>query len=188
MLSTIRTKIRSLVEDFLKSDAEFFTYTTSAIFTLAEDNIETITKVLKGGVELGSAEYSYDSTTNKIEILASLTSGDIIEVDYTYYKYSDTELNGYAIASLVWISTFSHESETDYEIENNEIHPTPNNKTIDLISLVGAILIKPDWSRYSLPNRTVVYPRTMPKEERIEKLIMRYNSGLGVGNVLTFDE
>lgn len=187
MLSTIRTKMRSLVEDFLKSDFELFTYTTSSIFTLAESNIDSITKVLKNGVELGSAEYSYDSTTNKIEILVSLTDGDIIECDYTYYKYSDTELNGYTTASLVWISTFSHESETDYEIENNEIYPTPNNKTLDLISLVGAILIKPDWSRYSLPNRTVVYPRTMPKEDRIEKLIMRFNSGLGVNGVLTFD-
>ncbi len=188
MLDVIRTKIRSLVEDFEKTDFELFEYKISSIFTLAEDNINTITKVLKNGVELGSGEYSYDSATKKMEILVSLIDGDKIEIDYTYNKYSDTELNGYVIASLVWISTFSHESETDYEIENNEIYPTPNNKTIDLISLVGAILIKPDWSRYSLPNRTVVYPRTMSKEDRIEKLIQRFNSGIGTSEVLIFDE
>ncbi len=188
MLDTIRTKIRALVEDLSKSDFEVFTYTTSAIFTLAESNINSITKVLKNGIEIGSGTYSYDSTTNKIEITTALVNEDLIEVDYTYNKFSDTELNGFVIASLVWISTFSHESETDYEIEDNEIYPTPDNKTTDLISLVGAILIKPDYTRYALPNLTVVYPRNMSKEDRIEKLIMRYNSGLGTGDVLTFDE
>lgn len=187
MLDTIRSKMRSLVEDFEKSDFETFIYTTASIWTLAESNINSITKVLKNGVELGSGDYSYDSTTNKIEILASLVSDDRIEVDYTYNKYSDTELNGYAQGALVWISVFSHESETDYEIENNEIYPTPTNKTLDLIALIGAILIKPDYTRYSLPNMTVVYPRSMAKEDRIEKLVMRYNSGIGTGDILTFE-
>lgn len=187
MLDVIRTKIRALVEDFGGSEFEVFTYTTSSIFTLAESNINSITKVLKNGSELGSGDYSYDSTTNKIEITIALVSEDIIEVDYTYNKYSDTELNSYASAGLVWISVFSHESETDYEIENNYIFPTPDNKTLDLIALIGAILIKPDWSRYSLPNMTVVYPRNMTKEDRIEKIVMRYNSGIGFNDVLTFD-
>jgi hypothetical protein len=189
MLDNIRTKMRALVEDFSKNDFEPFTYESGdKKFILAESNIISIIEVEKNGIELGSGEYDYHSSTNELEITTTLSSGDIIVVKYTYYKYSDTELNGYTIASLVWISTFSHESETDYEIENNEIYPTPDNKTIDLISLVGAIIIKPDWSRYSLPNMTVVYPRTMPKEDRIEKLIMRFNSGLGTGDVLTFAE
>ena len=187
MLTKVRTKIRALVEDLSKKDFEVFEYTTSSIFTLLEPNISSITGVLKNGSALGSGQYSYDSITNKMEILVSLTQGDLIEVDFDFYKYSDTELTEYVRASLVWISVFSHESETDYEIENDEIYPTPSNKTLDLISLIGAILIKPDWSSYSLPNMTVKYPRTMPKEDRIEKLIMRFNSGIGVSDILTFD-
>ena len=187
MLETIRAKIRALVEDFLKSDFEIFEYTNSTIFTLAESNIISITKVLKNGSDLGSAEYSYDSTTNKIEILVSLIQEDKIEVDYTYYKYSDTELTGYATSALVWISIFAYESEIDYEVEEDYIYPTPDNKTLDLISLISSIIIKPDYSIYRLPNLTVRYPRTMTKEEKIEKLIMRFNSGLGVSDVLELD-
>ncbi len=188
MLSNVRTKIRSLIEDSpAKSDVETFDYTTSSKFTLAESNIVSVTKVEKNGVELGSAEYSYDSTTNELEIIVSLSSGDIIVVKYTYNKYSDAELNEYIRASLVWISIYSHESETDYEIEGTDIYPTPSNKTLDLISLIASIIVKPDYSRYSLPNLTVVYPRNMTKEERIEKLINQFNSGSGFSDVLIFE-
>ena len=95
MIVILRTKIRSLVDDLEKSDFEVFEYITSKIFTLSEENIVNINKVLKNGLELGSADYSYDSTTNKIEITASLSQLDKIEVDYTYNKYSDTEIDGY---------------------------------------------------------------------------------------------
>jgi len=186
MLSNIRTKIRSLIEDLTKSDFETFTYTNSSDFILAESNIVSIVEVSKNGSALGSGEYSYNSSTNELEIIASLSSGDIIIVKYDYYKYSDTELNEFARASLVWISIYSHESETDYEIEDTNIYPTPSNKTMDLISLIASILIKPDWSDYRLPNLTVRYPRTMAKEERIEKLVTRFNSGIGFSDVLIF--
>ena len=52
MLSTIETlrgKIRALVNDIVKSDKETFTYTNSAIFILAEENIESITQITKNG-------------------------------------------------------------------------------------------------------------------------------------------
>lgn len=187
MLTGVRQKIRAIVEDFGKSDFETFTYTTSNIFTLAESNINSITKVLKNGVALGSGQYDYDSTTNKITISASLVSGDIIEVDYTFSKYSNTELTEYIRASLVHISIFSHESEIDYEIEGDDIDPTPDNKTLDLIALVSSIIIKPDYNLYRLPNLTVRYPRNVSKEDKIEKLIARFNRGLGVNDVLEFD-
>ena len=185
-LETLRTKIRALVMDLSKSGVETFTYTTSSIFTLAESNISTITKVLKNGVELGTGDYSYDSTTNKIEITASLINNDIIEVDYTYYKYSDTELTEYIRASLVWLSIFDA-SERDFEIESNDIYPTPDNQTLDLTAIIASILIQPNWSEYRLPNLTVRYPRSLSKEEKIEKLINRFTIGIGVNDVLNFD-
>ena len=186
MLTKIRTKISSLVEDLDKTDFEVFIYTTSSIFTLAEENISNITKVLKNGVELGSGQYSYDSTTNKITIIASLTADDKIEVNYTYTKYSDTELDGYIRAALVWISVYST-SDQDFELETTTIEPTPTNREMDLIALVSSILIKPDYSEYRLPNLTVRYPRTMTKEKKIEMLIQKFNMGIGVSDVLEWD-
>ena len=180
MLNNIRKKIRGLVEDFEQSDIETFEYTISKIFPLAESNINSIISVLKNGTELGTGEYSYDPVTNKIEITLALIQGDIIEVDYTYNKYSDTELNGYIRSALVFISVYSKDSEKDFELETETIEPTPTNIEIDLISLVASILIKPDWTRKSLPNLTVVYPRNLSKEKKIELLIQKFNSGIGI--------
>lgn len=184
-LETLRVKIRALITDLSKSGIETFTYTTSSIFTLAESNISTIDKVLKNNVELGTGDYSYDSTTNKLEITASLINNDVIEVDYTYYKYSDAELTEWIRASLTWLSIFDTTCE-DYELENNDIYPTPDNQTLELIALIASILIKPNYSEYRLPNLTVRYPRTLSKEEKIEKLINRFTIGLGVNDILTF--
>jgi len=187
MIDKILGKIRALIEDApSQSDVETFTYSNSSVFTLAEENISDITQVTKNGTALGSGEYSYDSTTNELTVTASLSDGDIIIVKYTFYKYSETELEEFVRASLVWISVFSY-CETDYELEDSEIFPTPSNKDTDLIALIGSILIKPDYSQYKLPNLTVNYPRTMPKEERIEKLIKKFSQGLGVCEILEWD-
>lgn len=188
MLSGIRVKIRSLVPDFSKNDFESFTYQSGDTkFILSESNINSILKVTKNGVELGmTGNYSYDSTTNELEIITSLIAGDIIIVSYSYYKYSDTELNEYIRASLVWISIWGS-CEEDYELEDDEIVPTPCNMHTDLMALISAILIQPDYTSYKLPNMQVNYSRKMPKEERIKRLVMKVTtSGVGVNDVLTF--
>jgi len=186
MLSKIKTKIKALVGDFAKNDFEMFTYENDSYFFLTESNINSITRVEKNGNELGSGEYSFDSDTNKISISVSLTDGDDITVYYNYNKYSDSELLEYIRAALVWISIFSYCS-TDYELEDDEIEPTPDNKTTDLISLIASILVKPDYSEYSLPNITVRFPRTMTKEERIQKLISRFNRSIGINDVIEWN-
>jgi len=187
ILSELRTKVRALVPDLSKNDYESFSYQSrDKVFVLAESNISSITKVEKNGVELGSGDYSYDSSTNELEITVDLSAGDTITVKYSYYKYSDTELNEYIRAALVFISVASY-CETDFELDDDDISPTPDNKTEDLIALISAILIKPDYSEYRLPNLTVRYPRTMIKEERIRQIIMRFRRGLGVNEVLEFD-
>jgi len=187
MLNEIRVKIRALVPDLSKNDFETFTYKSGdTTFILAESNINTILKVTKNGNELGTGDYNYDSTTNELEILVALSAGDVIIVNYSYYKYSNTELNEYIRASLVWISIWGS-CEEDYELEDDEIIPTPSNMHIDLMALISAILIQPDYTSYRLPNIQVNYSRKMPKEERIKRLIMKVTtSGIGVNDVLTF--
>ena len=189
-IATLRQKIRALIADFLTTQSETFTYTNSAIFTLAEENIQTIIQVTKNGEDLGSGEYSFDSDTNEITITPDtgneLVNGDVIIVKYTFYKYSDTELDEYIRASLVWISVLGN-FERDYELESDDIYPTPNNSTLDLIVLIASILIKPNWNQYNLPNLKVSYPRTIDKEEKIARLINKFTTGLGINDVLEWD-
>jgi len=188
MLAEIKTKIRGLIEDLEKSGFEYFTYTTSAIFRLAEENITSLTSVLLNGEELETGEYSFDSDTNKITItVTGLSSSDIIEVNFKYYKYSDTELQEFIRSALVWISMFGH-SERDYELEDNTIYPVPENRDEDLIALIASILIKPDYTTYRLPTVTVIYGGRMPKDQKIQKLLSRYTFGLGITGVLEFDD
>ena len=187
MLVKIYSKIRALIEDFITFDSEIFTYTTSSIFTLCESNVDEITGVFKNGVELGSGEWSYDSDTNKVTLITGLVFGDIIGVDFKFYKYSNSELKKYVEGSLVWISIKASSSK-DYEVEDDDsIYPTPSNSDTDLISIISSILIKPNYNAYKLPNISVQYPRNVNKEEKIEKLIQKYEAGLGVNNVITWD-
>lgn len=188
MLDTLRTKIRALIEDIGKSDFETFEYTTSKTWKLAEANINTITRVLKNDSELGSGDYSYDSDTNEIEITASLSQGDIIEVDYTFYKYSDTELNEYIRAALPWISIgSSYDYDFELEVDINAIVPTPDNRILDLIAIISAIIIKPNYSIYRLPNLTVRYPRNISKEDKIQRIIDKFFSGIGITDTISWE-
>jgi len=190
-METIRTKIRALVEDFGEEGIEVQEYEQSNIFTLAEPHISTITKVLRNGVEITSNEYSYDSTTNKITINlnsgSQLTLGDKIEVDYNYNKYSQNELDKYIIGAIVWLSIFSY-GEDDYEVDTDadNIRPHPDNKTRDLIAIIASIIIKPNYSEYRLPNITVKYPKQISKEEKIQKIISRFQMGLGINDIITY--
>lgn len=185
MVEKIRTKIRALIEDLPQAGFDTFTYTNYATFTLSEENILLLIKVTLNGTELGTGDYTYDSETNKLTITGTgLSSGAIIIVDYTYTKYSDTELNEFIRASLVWISISAY-METDYELDDDsEISPTPDNKTTDLIALIASILIKPDYTSYKLSTVTVVYNGRIPKEEKIQKLINRFSYGIGIMGVL----
>jgi hypothetical protein len=189
MLSEIRTKIRALTEDFAKSDFQIFSYTNSPIFTLAEPNIAAVTEVLINGNELQSGEsYSFDSLTNKITISGvSFNLGDKIEVDFTFNQFSDTELDEYIRAALVWLSIYDY-TEGDFEIESNGIFPTLSNKEEDMVAIIASILIRPDYTSYRLPNVSVMYPEHSTKEERIKDLINYFKHGSGAVGVINWHQ
>ena len=58
---------------------------------------------------------------------------------------------------------------------------------MDLIAVVASILIKPSYQSYKLPNKTVVYPKTVDKEEKIKKVINDFKSGLGIADTIEYD-
>lgn len=187
MLSEIRTKIRALTEDLTSTKTDSFTYTISNIFPLSEDKGISILDVQINGSELESGQsYNFDSDTAQLTV-EGLTTNDIVTVKFTYYKYSDNELNDYIRSALVWMSIYSEKCK-DFELENDaEIVPTPDNRTTDLMAIIASLLIKPDYSEYRLPNLTVRYPRTMTKEKRIEELMAKYDRGLGVNDIIEWD-
>jgi len=187
LISELRTKTRALVTDFSKTGVETFVYSSGdSAFTLQESYPETITSVTKNGVALGSGEYSFDTDTNELTITDALSAGDIIICSYTYYKYSNNEIDEYIRGALAWISVYSS-CDSDFELEDEDIFPTPASKEEDLIAIISSILIKPNYSEYRLPNLTVKYPRTTSKDEKIKRLIERFYLGLGISDIITFD-
>lgn len=183
MLAEIMGKIRALVGDApAKNSFEVFTYTVSGIFTIAEQNI-TLTTVLINNVE--TSDYSYNASNGKITVTASgLSSGDIVQVDFTYSNYSDTELKEYLRAALTYISIYSADDQ-DLEIEDESIYPTPSNSLEDLIAIITSIIIKPNFAKKTVAGNTTVYPKTMSKEKMIEEKIVRFNRGLGVTGIIS---
>jgi len=168
-LSDIETKVRCLIDDFSRSGKDVFTYDTSAIFTITEDNVVSVSTVYINSVEIGASEYSFDSDTNKLTISASLTAGDTVEIDYTYYSnYSSAEIQSYIHASLVHISANNY---YDFKIENDVVYPEPDDREENLIALITALLIEPDNKSYSLPDMRVTVPSDLPTYNKIGKAI-----------------
>jgi hypothetical protein len=180
MLSDIKRKVRALVEDFNISASEQFIYTLSSIFRVCSSNISSIELVTVNGSELGSADYSFNTTIGQLTIYSHLVDGDIIDVSFVYNKYSESEIEGYITSSLVYISTLTNCADTDFELEETEIYPTPSNKEEDLIALIAGIIINPNYSSYSLPNVRVSYPNEMSKIDRITKTIKGFYRSSGV--------
>ena len=177
MYSKISGKLRSLINDVLKTDgSEIFTYSTSKIFKLLKENATATTAFKINDILPDSGEtISFNASSNEATIVADLTAKDEIEIQYSYYnKYSEADIQDYIRSALVYISVYS-ECE-DYELEldgdnNYQIEPTPSNLQSDIIVLVAGILIKPNWVKYKLPDVELTFPRTQTKETRIIKLI-----------------
>ncbi len=177
-VTTIKTKIRALITDALTRSSETFEYETSSAFTLQENNIDEVLIVTVNDV--ATTNYTYSSTTNAVTIADSLTSGDQIKITYNYYQYSTTELTNYITGSLVYITAYLQGYEQGYELVAGDIEPTPDKRTEDLVALICAIMINPDYNEYRLPTVTVRYNGRLPKEQKIEQLINRFKYGRGV--------
>lgn len=171
-ISDITTSVRYLIEDFSKtqSPGDIFTYGSSAVFTLSEPNITEITNVFKNNTALNSSYYSFSSTTNQLTISASLTVGDTIEVQYSYYpNYSDTEIESYIRAAGVHLSVNNYYT---FEIDSSDnFYPDITDRERNLISLVTSILIKPDNKTIRLPDMTINVPNSLPTRDLISKAI-----------------
>ena len=171
-IADIRTLVRYILGDFSRTmiPGDIFTYTTATIFTLSEPNAISIVKVLHNNAELAdSGTYTYDSDTNKIEIITDLIAGDSIEVQYTYYpNYSITELDNYINSAIIYLSTNNY---YNFVIESDAVHPEPTTAETRLIALVTATLIEPPMQSLRLPDLSLNFPRELNKDDKISKII-----------------
>lgn len=182
-------KIRALTEDFVQSNTEVFTYESSKIFTLAEPRIISVIETLFNGVEPQSGQSAtFDATTNDITIVNDdLVANDVISIKYTFSQLSDSELFSYIRAALVWLSIYDNSSETYKLSTSGLIIPTPSPKTIDLVCIIAAILIKPDYISYKTSNMSITYPTKITKEEKIQDMVQGFKSGIGVIGIIEYD-
>jgi len=170
-LADLTDKVRYLVGDYIESDSDIFTYNTSDIFTLSEDNIGTVSTLYVNDVDYGDSNWSYAS--GKVTLLSNsgISTGDTIEIAYTYYpNYSATSLENYTRASLVHISANNYK---DYIVEgtNSTLYPDPTEREKNLICLIASILIDPDNKSYNLPDVRVVVPKDLPTKDKISRTI-----------------
>jgi hypothetical protein len=188
-------KIRALIEDFIESDFQVFTYGNSATFTMREPNIHEITGIVHNGTTLPSGEdFTFNKVNNKITLVGlSLTAGDTIEVDYDFHKYSAHRIKEYIRGALTWLSIFDYSTDT-YQILGPKgqefIAPDltdPSNKTSDLICIITSILILPNYMHYRMPNLAVNYPEKMSREEKIRDIIQRYQQGVGIVDIIEWN-
>jgi hypothetical protein len=190
---TMIDKIRALVEDWAdQKDVEVFPYSNSNIFTLQEPNVLSLTQVLVNGQSLQSGQGAiFNSQNNKVTITGvTFTVGDIVEVDYLFTKYSDTIINQYIKAALVWLSICDWSTDT-YRMRNDGVIvpdlSDPANKTADLICIIASILIKPDVIHYRMPNLAVNYPNEECQEEKIRRIIGTFKQGIGVTQIVMWN-
>lgn len=170
-ITEVETLVRNLLGEIAKtqSPGDIFTYGSSSVFTLTENNVVEILSVLINDVEIGESEYSYNTSNNKVTITASLVAGDTVEIQYTFYpNYSSTEIQNFIKAATIHISACNY---TTFVIENDIIYPSPTREEENLIAMVAAILINPDNTSYSLPDIRVTAPKDLPTIEKIRKII-----------------
>ena len=182
-LSQIETKVRYLIDDASTSFTDVFTYSTSAVFTLTESNTVSITAVLQNDVVLSSGEYSYSSTTGKLTITASLSSGDTIEARYTSYaNYSSTEVQDYIQGALIHISACNY---YNWIVENSTIYPEPSDREENLMIMVTSTLINPDNKSVRMPDVMIGVPNDLPTYEKVRRIISIFKGDShGMFNVL----
>lgn len=170
-LTNIETQVRYLLNETSKSriPGDIFPYGSSAVFTLVESNVIDIIDVLVNDVT-SAVTYSYNSVTNKLTITSSLTSGDTVEIQYTYYpNYSSTEIQNYVRAAVLHLSINNY---YDFTINSDgTIYPDLEVRELNLLAMITALLIEPNNSTYRLPDMTINVPNSLPTEVLIRKAI-----------------
>ena len=117
-------------------------------------------------------DYDFDTTRNKMTINNSMTSGDVVEVDYTFYNdYSSKEIKQYVKSAISYLSVNNY---TTFLVEgvSDELTPVPEDNEKNLIAVIAAVLIKPGNRSYRLPDISItVNAKDLPTDQKISRII-----------------
>ncbi len=177
-VSDIITLVRYLINDNLETQTDIFTYANSDVFTLTEANVSAITSVSKNDVALGSGDYSFDSSTNKLTLTSGVgLAGDTIEIIYTMYSnYSDTEITNYIYSALIYLSINKY---YNFVVESSTFYPEPEDSEKNLIAMVTAIKMNPSNQTIRLPDISIQVQKDLPTDEKIRKAIADFKFDTG---------
>ena len=181
MTTDIITIIRGLIKDLLRADGKkSYVYKTDNSFLLPEPFVNsTSINVYQNGTLLNTADWSYNTTTNKVTI-NFLTTGnsldvdDSIEIKFSYYsKYSDTELVSYIESTLVFFAQKRYKKLfmmgcNDSIVTYNGVNPTKEEEYI--IALITAISIEPQNIDIKTKGFSVSAIESDSKSEQIAKV------------------
>lgn len=170
-LTTIETLVRYLIGDYSHTmiPGDIFTYGSSAIFTLTESNVISVSDVLVNDASSGIS-HTYNSSTNKVTITSSLTAGDTIEIQYTYYpNYSSAEIQNYIRNAVLHLSITNY---YNFEIATDgTLYPEPTDNEKNLLAFITATLLEPGNVTYRLPDISINVPTSLPTADLIRKAI-----------------
>lgn len=170
-LADIVILVRYLIEDTLVSptQGDIFTYANSAIFTLTESEVTEVSNVLVNDVLLGSGDFSYNTDTNAVTVSSSLSTGDTVEVQYSYYAdYSNTIIQNYIRSAVIHLSINNY---YNFEVVSTGIYPEPSTTEKNLIAMVASLLINPGNQSIKLPDISINVPKDLPTNTKIAKVI-----------------
>jgi len=175
-VATIKSKVRNLIADNLKSDKDIFTFTSSRIFSLSEERISDVTALYVNDVEITqSGNWSYSSTTNKvtINVAVTLSVGDTIQIDFTAYEnYSDAEILAYIQSAMSYISLHNYQT---FEYQDDDINPEPTEAEENLIAVIARIIIAPNNDTIKMPELQILKNlNSIPTEQMIREAIASF--------------
>jgi hypothetical protein len=175
-------RVRNLIGDILTvvpNDTQEY-LGGSKIFNLMYSTIDSSTLVVyKNGTIWTSGNYSYSSVTGKVTVTGTLTTGDVLNFQYSAYtKYSDSELKGYIRSALYHLAVEKYRVFTAKS--DDIIFPTASDAEYSLISIVAAILIKGNIKQYRTPEFTIIFDTdNMSVEKKIKTVLNQYKKSFG---------
>lgn len=184
--ANITTLIRGIIDDNLKTDGETsHKYDSSASFLLAHSYVSSSTiKVYKNGTLLTlTTDYTYNSDTNRVTIIASLTKNDDILITYSYYEqYSDSEILSFICASLPEFvkhrySKYFYVNDDGEVVSMNDINPTLEEGNI--IALITAIKINPNNVKIRTKDFTISAEENKSTSEQIDDVFTQWMRSFG---------
>ena len=184
--ANIITMIRGFIRDTLKSNGrDSFQYDTDTSFQLSQDYVSSATIVVsQNGTALTvTTDYTYNSSTNKVTITASLTKNDDIDIAYSYYeKYSDTEILAFINANL---SRFVEHRYAKYFYINDDDEIVtldgfdPTVEEANVIALITAVDIDPKNVTVRTRDFTITSEQNKSKSEQINEIFSRWMRAFG---------